>query len=210
MKKIKLITLAAMSVVLQMAVVWPVQAQEFYPAFLNAISISTNSSTGELVYHRYSNKDLIAGCAAQAGLTNTMGLSLAYDRTANALDVVSGQGTNRTVVCTPLTFSGGVTLNNTNATIIHQLSFVYWETNQLTSGTLLASERVAYNTNGVAWFRMNGQLQFAMPGDGTNSDTIYSGSLVSGSGWFDDDEDGGGWSGQPVAPAAFGFHARGR
>lgn len=189
MKKIKLITLAAVSMALQISAVPSVKAQEIYPAYLNTVSVATNSSTGELTYHRYANWDVIHACAAEAGLTNTMGLKLVYDRTADALEVVSG--TNNTVVCTPLTFNAGVALNNTNSTKIQRLAFVYWETNQVTSGTLLASERLAYNTNGVAWFRLNGQLQFAFPGDGTNSAAIYAGSLVAGSGLFDEDEDWG-------------------
>lgn len=181
----------AVAVAVQLTGVSSSRAQELYPAFLSAISISTNSTSGNLTYHSFGNRDIIRSCASSAGLTNLEGLSLAYDSTSQALDVVSG--TNKTVICTPATFSGGTSLSNTNGTITQELTFVFWEGSTVANGTLSAVERTFTPTNGTPFFSLKGQLQFSVPASGTNGPTIYSGTLSAGSGLFEEFGGRGEW-----------------
>jgi hypothetical protein len=163
-------------------------AANLFPVTVSAISISTNQ-TGNLTYRPYNNWTLIHNAAAGQGLTNFTGISVVYNLQADDIEVVSG--TNNTVLDTPLTFSGGVSLNNTNDTKVQRLANVYWETNQTSSGTFTAGESIQYGaTNQVTGFSLSGQLQFALPGGGTNSPTIYYGTIrscLSRSSWESDD-----------------------
>lgn len=154
------------------------RAQELVPAFVSAVAVSTNGTNGNLTFHPFGNRDIIRNCASSAGLTNLEGLRLVYDRTNETLDVVSG--TNQTLVCTPATFSGGTSLSNTNGTVTQELTFVFWEGSTTANGTLSAIEHTFTATNGMTFFSLKGQLQFAVPANGTNSTTIYSGSLIAG------------------------------
>jgi hypothetical protein len=170
---------------------------EFYHAVVNAVGISTNQA-GNLTYQWFNNQSIISSVAAEQGLTNLCGLALVYDQTADALDVVSGTNdTNYTVVSAVLTFSGGISLTNTNGTEIQHLPDVYWGTNPTIAGTLLAKELIpavsdvsgCKRLNAFKWWRpqpegfsLQGQLQFAVPSNGTNSSVIYAGSLSVGTG----------------------------
>lgn len=181
MKKCKLnLMMAAVSAMFLVGVTSGM-AQEFYPALVSAFSISTNSS-GDLAYHPLRNRDIIRRCADDMGITNLEGLSLVYDRSADVVDVVSG--TNQTVVCTPLTFSGGTALSNTNGTVTQRLAYVYYEGSTVANGTLLARQKLCSTTNGVSYFHLQGQLQFAVPDNGTNSPAIYLGNITAGSDLF--------------------------
>lgn len=150
-------------------------AADLFPVNVNAVSVSTNQN-GNLTYRPFNNWTLIRAAAAQQGLTNLTGISVVYDLQADSVEVING--TNHTVLDTPLTFVGGVSLNNTNDTRVQRLANVYWETNQTASGTLVAGESIHYGaTNQVTGFNLVGQLQFARPGDGTNSPAIYYGLI---------------------------------
>ena len=150
-------------------------AAELFPVALNAFSISTNHD-GNLIYHEFNNWTLIRETAQAQGLTNLTGLSLVYNLPADDIEVVSG--TNNTVLDTPLTFAGGVFLSNTNDTKVQRLADVYWETNQTADGTLVASECIRYGaTNQITGFNLTGQLQFALPANGTNAPAICIGNL---------------------------------
>ena len=147
------------------------RADEIYPAFLSAVVTDTNHNG--LTYHFFNNKTLISQCVTNEGITNLTGLSLVYDRTSNALEVVSG--TNHTVVCTPLSFSGGLSLTNTNNTKVELLTFVFVETNSVAGGTLAATELIKNGTNGVVKaFNLSGQIQY------TDGDSIIRGELSAG------------------------------
>jgi hypothetical protein len=150
-------------------------AQDLYHVSLNAIGISTNLD-GKLVYKELDNRDLIRETASAQGLTNLTGLSLVYNLEGSDVEVVSG--TNNTVLGTPLTFGGGVSLNNTNGTEGQVLEYVYWDTNSTASGTLAAGEWYRYgSTNQITDFSLQGQLQFAVPDNGTNGPSIYLGNI---------------------------------
>ncbi|HXJ60186.1 MAG TPA: hypothetical protein VNU68_26360 [Verrucomicrobiae bacterium] len=154
------------------------KAQELYRAYVSQVCISTNA-TGGLVYKPFGNRDFIRKCARDQGMTNLAGLSLVFNRTANALQVVSG--TNHVLVCTPLSFSGGVSLTNTNNTKVERLEFVYADAATMANGTLIATERsFLRSSNQLTGFALTGRLQYAVPAAGTNSPTIYSGSIVAG------------------------------
>lgn len=171
----------------QLIGIQPLGAQQFFKASVNAVGVSTNHA-GEFTHQELGTRDLIRQCAMGMGLSNLTGLSLVYNRTADAVEVVSG--TNHTVVCTPLTFAGGTWLMNTNGTKVQRLAWVYWETNLTANGTLLATERYAYGpTNQLVFFSLNGQLQFAVPAGGTNGPVIYRGSIAAGSDFDDFDEE---------------------
>lgn len=152
---------------------WLANSQEIYRAFVNEVCISTNAS-GQLVYRTIGNRNFIQKCAQDEGITNLTGLSLVFNRTANALQVVSG--TNHDLICTPLSFSGGESLSNSNMTRVERLEFVYVGTNTLAGGTLFATER----TNAFTGFRLTGRLQYATAAEGTNGPAIYSGTLFAG------------------------------
>ena len=155
-----------------------------FNAVVTAVSIST-SSAGNLTYRPFGNQDLIRECANQMGLTNLRGLYLVYDLTDDALEVVTGNGANRTVICAPMAFSGGVFLGNTNATKSERQAWVYWEGNPTPVGTLTATELYGYGvSNKLVRFDLSGELQFALPGNGTNAPTIYQGSVTAGSQLF--------------------------
>ena len=190
MKNTKLLSIGvATAIAVQLAGAFTSRAQELYPAFVSAVSISTNSSDGDLSYHFFGNRDIIRSCASSLGITNFEGLRLVYDKTTDVLDVVSG--TNKTVICTPAMFSGGTSLSNTNGTVTQRLTFVYWEGATVANGTLAAGERTYTATNGTTFFNLKGQLQFSVAGSGTNGPTIYIGSLVAGNGLFEDGDEWG-------------------
>ena len=172
------------------------KAQELYRAFVSEICISTNASGG-LVYQPIGNRDFIRKCAHDHGITNLAGLSLVYNRTANALQVVSG--TNHDLVCTPLSFSGGVSLSKSNYTKVERLEFVYAEGNTMADGTLAATERSFLNpSNQLSGFLLSGRLQYAVPSAGTNGPAICTGSIFASSGFtffFNDFDDERNWSG---------------
>jgi hypothetical protein len=170
------------------------QAQELYRAFVSQVCISSNASGG-LVYRPFGNRDFIRKCAHDQGITNFAGLSLVYNRTANALQVVSG--TNHDLVCTPLSFSGGVSLNKSNYAKVERLEFVYVDGHTMADGTLAATERSFLNpSNQLSGFFLSGRLQYAAAG--ANGPVIYTGSIFASSGFgfffhdFDDDQN---WSG---------------
>jgi hypothetical protein len=187
MKSTKFVVIAVASASLLSLGISAARAQD-YRAFVRAISIATNANGG-LVYHSYGNGQIIRECAHENGITNLTGLSLVYNRTADALQVVSG--TNHTVVCTPLTFAGGTWLSNSNHTKVERLAGVYVESSSTASGTLAATERLAYtSSNTVSFFSLSGQLQYT--GSGTNGPVIYKGSIFARSGFGDreDEEEG--------------------
>src|SRR6185295_1447620 len=72
---------------------------------VKSVCSSTNQSGG-FTNEFLGNQHLIEECAAEMGVTNFTGLSLVYNRTNPSLQVVSG--TNRTFLCTALSFEGGV------------------------------------------------------------------------------------------------------
>ena len=90
------------------------------------------------------------------------------------------------MVCTPITFSGGVSLSKTNQTATELLAFVFLDNNTQANGTLRAREQFSLNSsNQITHFSLIGQLQFAQAANGTNAAKIYSGSLSVGSFFFD-------------------------
>lgn len=181
MKKTQILIAAVATIVSQFLVINSGNAQSTFPAFVSAQAISTNDA-GHFTYRPFGNWDLIRHCAAEQGLTNLMGLHVVYDLNADAIEVVSG--TNKTVVCTPLTFSTDVTLSDTNNTT-QRLAWVTWEGGSSPNGTLAAREHFQYGvSNQLTGFSLIGQLQFAVPGNGTNAPVIYRGSVVAASDFF--------------------------
>ncbi len=187
MKTNKAVLLASAVALAQWMCVSAAGADELYRTVVNLTSVSTNSSGG-LAYHRVGNRDFIAACASEHSLTNLSGLALMFNRTANKLQVVSG--TNQTLLCTPLSFSGGVTVGNTNKTRFERLENVFVDAHTVADGTLAATERYRYGTNNqITAFSLRGQLQYALAAAGTNAPVIYTGSILAGSGQFFEDED---------------------
>jgi hypothetical protein len=183
--KSKLLATVLVAASSQLVYVSSANAQEFYPALVRAVGISTNE-TG-LVYHEFDNGNIIRHCAEEQGMTNLAGLRLVYDRTTDAVEVVSG--TNNTVVCTPMAFSDGTSLSNTNGTKIQRFAWVGWENSATANGSLIAGESVfPATTNHPAVFNLRGQLQFTVPANGTNPPVIYVGGINAGSRVFENDD----------------------
>lgn len=180
MNKSKLLLLAA--AIASQCLFLPSARAQVYDAFLTAVSVTTNSHGG-LSYTRFSSRDLVVQCAHEAGLSNVSGLRLVYDLTADALEVV--HGTNHTLVCTPITFSGGLTLSKTNNKVQQRLAFLTLENSAAPNGTMQATEFFRFGTNNqITKFSLFGELQFADTGTGTNASKIYRGDLFAGS-FFD-------------------------
>jgi len=187
MKNTKLFVLAA-ALVSPCLGIGSGNAQELFRANVSTTSVRTNN-TGGLSYQRYGNKQIIADAAKAEGITNLSGLRLVYNKKADDLEVVSG--TNNTVIATPFTFSGGVSLSKTNGTVLERLSWVFLGTNTTASGTLRATEHSRFGpSNELTHFSLTGQLQFATPAEKTNGAAVYSGNLAAGSlGRSDGDDD---------------------
>jgi hypothetical protein len=148
-----------------------------FPARIQLTCVGTNGSG--LVYDHVGTSDFIQECAAENGVTNLTGLSLVYNRSNSSLEVVSG--TNQTIVCTPLTFSGGSSFTNTNNSVVERLAFVFVETNTVSSGVLAATERFNTGTsNRPPSFSLIGRLSYTEPAAGTNSAEICRGVLLVG------------------------------
>ena len=152
-----------------------------------------HNQAGKLVYQDFNNKSLISQCATDEGLTNLSQLSLVFNLSAEALQVVTSTnnsevgtnhtlvGTNQFVVCTPLSFMNIVSLSGTNTNKAELLASVFVETNTVASGTLAATEHFGpSSTNGVTSFNLIGRIQYAVTASGTNSPAIYRGVLVVG------------------------------
>jgi len=185
MKKFKVITGTIVAIAAQFVMIATSKAQ-LYRADVSTVCVSTNSSGG-LSYTKYGNRQIIEQCAGEQGITNLKDLRLVYDLTTDALEVV--QGTNNTVICTPMTFSGGVSLSKTNQMVTERLAFVFLENDTEADGTLRATERLSLNSSDqVTHFSLSGQLQFAQAAQGTNEAKIYSGSVSAGSVRHGDDE----------------------
>ena len=178
----------------------PVAGQtNIYPAIFSALCVSTNSSG--LVHDKVITSELIRDCAAEHGVTNTRNLRLVYNRAEDALQVVGSTNqfnTNQMVLCTVLSFENSMSFTNTNGTSIQRLAFVFVETNQVASGTLVARERLSYgkaNTNQLTGYRLLGQLAYTIPAVGTNASQICQAILIAGTGDLirdgdrDDDDD---------------------
>jgi len=177
MNQIKLTLLAAATVAAQLLLSSTGMAQPFYRANLETCTIATNQ-TGNLAYRSYGNRELIRDAAAQNGITNLSTLSVVYDQTADALEVVSG--TNFTLISTPITFATGVALSNTNG-VTQRFGGVYCGTNTTPSGTLVAQQgAVPATAHRAATYSLQGQLQFAVLSSGTNSPVIYLGNVSVG------------------------------
>ena len=174
MKNSKMITLVAGLLAAGFGVLSS-DGQELFKAQVETTAVVTNSSGG-LSYHHYGNRQILKAAADAAGLTNLFGLRLVYNQTDDNLQVV--MGTNNVVIATPLTFNGGVSLSNTNDTVVERLAWVFLGNNGTAAGTLRATEHVHFGTsNEITHFALIGRLQFASSGDVTNGPAIYSGTI---------------------------------
>lgn len=189
--------LAATGIAL-LAAIQPTAAQtntNLFRANVLVTCVSTNAS-GNFVYDHNNTFDFIQDCAAETGVTNLTALSLVYNRSNSTLEVVSG--TNQTLVCTPLTFSGGLSITNTNNTLVELQTFVFVETNTVASGVLSATEHLSYGTsNQLTSFSLIGRLNYTEPAVGTNPPALCRGVLIVGtpSGNQDEDNDDNGNNG---------------
>jgi hypothetical protein len=190
--KIHNIPLAAVTVIASLAAAQMSVAQtntNLFRADIHVTCVFTNAS-GNLVYERNNTSDFIQDCASDHGITNLTGLSLVFNRSNSTLQVVSG--TNQTLVCTPLSFTNGLSLTNTNHTVIELQKFVLVESNTVVSGVLTATEHLTYGTsNQLTSFTLIGRLSYTEPASGTNPPAICRGILLVGHEDEDDDDDNG-------------------
>lgn len=178
MRKSKILIVAGVAFATQCLIASSTMAQELYHVVVSAVSVETNS-TGGLSYEGFGNRQIIRQVATDLGMTNLSGLRLVYDRTADAVEVVSG--TNNTVVATPLAFSGGVSLSKANNRVRERLSFVFVDQSTTANGSLKATEHYNFGgTNQVTHFNLEGRLQYAVAASGTNAAQIVSGNISAG------------------------------
>ena len=180
MKSFRPILLAVVTVCSQFLLTASSPAQSspnLYKVFISLDGVTTNDF-GRLIRIFAGKSDIVSRCATQNSISNLNYLTLVYDRDADAVEVVIR--TNGAVVCSPLAFSGGFALSNTNDTVRQRIAFVYTEGSADASGTIIANERFAYGTNGVVTgYSLNGKLQFALtPTD--RSSKIFSGFVTTG------------------------------
>ena len=176
---VKIPLTALMAVFSQWAFTQPAAAESnLYRVFLSADGVTTNDF-GRLRGVFASNFDIIRKCASDSGISDLRRLMLVYDRDADALEVVNRA--DGTVICTPFTFSGGVSLPNTSGTFVERLAFVYLDGNEDAAGTIRATERSLYDRDGnLVRFSLRGKLQFAMSSD-SNRTKIYTAFFSTGS-----------------------------
>lgn len=184
MRTSNILILAGVAFAAQCLIVSSSVAQELYHVVVSTVSVETNASGG-LSYEGFGNREIIRQVASDLGITNRTGMRLVYNRTADAVEVV--RGTNNTVLATPMTFGGGVSLSKTNDRVRERLSFVFVNQNQQANGSLRATEHYVFGTsNQVTHFNLEGRLQFAVAANGTNAATIYSGNISAGTPRHDD------------------------
>ena len=139
----------------------------------------TKNDFGSLRGAFASNFDIIRKCAVDNGITDLRSLTLVYDRDADALEVV--KRSDGTIICTPFTFAGGVSLPNASGTFRERLAFVYLDGGEEAAGTVRAGERTFYDPDGnLVRFSLAGKLQFAVTGEGKRT-RIYSAFFATGS-----------------------------
>jgi hypothetical protein len=149
-----------------------------FRARINVTCVSTNAN-GNLVYDRDNTSDFIEDFASGLGITNLTGFSLVYNLSNTTLQVVSG--TNQTLIGTPLTFTNGLSLTNTNHTVVELQSNVRVGTNTAATGVLTATERFTFGTsNQLTSFSLIGRLSYIEPAVGTNPPAICRGTLLAG------------------------------
>jgi len=193
-KSVSAAVLTALTLGLSWAAVQNCGAQtntNLFPARINLVCVTTNQS-GDLVYEPIKTSAFVEDCAVEMGVTNLTGLSLVFNRSNASLEVINR--TNQTVLSTPLSFDGGISLTNSNHTRVEVETYVFFGTNTVASGLLSATERLTYGTsNQLTSFGLRGQLSYSYT-DGTNSPTICRGTLLVGSALtadrdHDDDDD---------------------
>jgi hypothetical protein len=156
---------------------WLLQTNLF-AAKVNLLCVSTNQSGG-FVYQYIANSNLVQECASEMGISNLTGLSLVFNRSNSALEVINR--TNHTLLCTVLSFGEGVSLANSNNTRVEWATFVFVGTNTTASGLLSATERLTWGTNNqLTSFGLRGRLTYTEAAEGTNSPAICRGTLLVG------------------------------
>jgi hypothetical protein len=179
----KTLSFAAAAIFSQFLFIQTIAAQSspnLYKVIIRLDGVTTNDF-GRLIGVFAEKGDIVRRCAIENGISSG-GLVLVYDRDADALEVVNR--TNAAVVCSPFVFSGGFSLSSATGRSRERLTFTYLEGSGEASGTLRATERFTYDSNGnVIGFSLTGKLQFALtPSD--RSSKIYSGFLTTGPRFF--------------------------
>jgi hypothetical protein len=139
--------------------------------------MSTTNLFGQLEFRNVGNREIIRGCIG--GITNQTGLSLVYNRTTDALQVVGGK--NHALIGTSMSFVNMAALNTSNHKKLgDRLAWVYVNGNQQPNGTLKAIELYKTGNNrGSNCFFLDGELQFAEPANGTSTEKIFTGKIMT-------------------------------
>jgi len=172
MKINKFIVMAAAAAFLQSAAVQYGAAQEIVPVSIH--TLRATESNGKLFYDQFGNKEYIARCAAENGLTNVKYLKLVYVRSANAIVVTDG--TN--ALCTPLTFVNAAELSNTNQNqITERFCYVFTEGASIATGTIAVTEHSKNTGNTNRLNSLVAEIQY-WADDSTNGPAIYRGTIT--------------------------------
>jgi hypothetical protein len=139
---------------------------------------TTTNENGSLTNQVFDNARLIQQCAAEVGVTNLGDLSLVYNRTNPALQILSG--TNQSILCTAMSFAPRMSMTNNHNTKIEVLSFIFLGTNTMSSGTVCTVETSAAQTNTpFPSLNLIGRFQYSIDANGTNRAAICHGVFLA-------------------------------
>jgi plastocyanin len=139
-------------------------------------TFKTTNTLGKIVVLPAKSKDLIAECASDHSL-NPADLAMVYDLDTDAIEVVRID--DGSIVCTIITFAGGVDLIATDGKRIDRQAFVFWEDSDEANGSMAGSELFTRGMNGqLLKFSFRGSIQFGLHED--EPPRIFQGTFTTG------------------------------
>jgi hypothetical protein len=149
-------------------------ARDLYQLSWKGTKYTTNAA-GKVVASPYSEKEIIAKCAADNGITDLK--SLAYVYVANEKDTEVVFATTGATVCEVFQLENSFTeVPSADGTTVARQSFVFNETHGQALGSAFGLERSKRNMNGdLVTYSYRGNFQFSIPED----NTVYSGTFTT-------------------------------
>src|ERR1043166_3534728 len=160
MKKYSVIIGIAFALIILVQSSFAQAGSNLYKVFFAADGVTTNDfgRMGEIFTGK---RDLVRQCATNNGVTDLSTLTLVYDRDTDALEVVDRRTGD--LICTPMSFSGGASVQNSHVTSRERLAFIFLEDSGEAAGTISGTERYRYDFDGnVIRFAFTARLHFAV------------------------------------------------
>jgi hypothetical protein len=126
----------------------------------------TTDANGKVVAARYSQKDIIAKCAADNGISDTRNLALVY--VANEQDIEVIDTTTGETICEILQLEvKQVEVASSDGTQVRRQAFIFNEQHAEALGSIFGSETSRRDANdNLVRFTYRGNFVFAIPEDG--------------------------------------------